>query len=65
MGHCVTGLIAKNDILEPFAQERSLHAPLLLYADLSILPLRERDLDAFLKPPLEGYPEGFMYLSAS
>lgn len=65
MGHCVTGLIARAEILQPFARERSLHAPIPLHADLVILPLRDRDLDSFLKPPLAGYPEGFTYLASS
>lgn len=65
MGHCVTGLIARAEILQPFARDRSLHSPVPLYADLVILPLRDRDLDSFLKPPLTGYPEGFTYLASS
>jgi hypothetical protein len=65
MGHCVTGLIARPEVLEAFARERSLHAPVPLHGDLSILPLRDSDLDSFLKPPLTGYPEGFTYLASS
>lgn len=65
MGHCVTGLIARPEILEAFAQDRSLHGPVPLYGELSILPLRERDLDSFLKPPLADYPDGFTYLASS
>ncbi len=65
MGHFVTGLIARPEVLAAFAREHSLHGPVPLYGDLAILPLRDSDLDSFLEPPLTGYPEGFAYLASS
>jgi hypothetical protein len=43
MGHCVTGLIAKTALLETFARERTLHAPIALAQGVSLLPLRDDD----------------------
>jgi hypothetical protein len=63
MGHFVTGLIAKPETLAAFAQKHSLHAPVPLATNLAFLPLRDDDLDSFLKPPLTGHPNGFTYLS--
>lgn len=63
MGHFVTGLVAQPKQLEEFAEKHSLHKPIALTQGLSILPLRDEDLDAFLKPPMIGHPEGFTYLS--
>ena len=63
MGHCVTGLIATTALLETFAREHGLHAPVRLSQGLGLLPLRDTDLDKFLMAPLTGYAEGFTYLS--
>jgi hypothetical protein len=63
MGHFVTGIVAKPGALEAFADKHSLHQPVPLGEGLAILPLRDDDLDLFLKPPLTSYPEGFTYLS--
>ena len=63
MGHTVTGLIAKPATLSAFAQKHSLHAPIALAAGLAILPLRDDDIDAFLKPSQSRHREGFIYLS--
>jgi hypothetical protein len=63
MGHCVTGLIAKTALLDTFARERTLHAPIPLTRGLGLLPLRDADLGKFLVPPLTGHAEGFTYLS--
>ena len=45
-----------------FARERSLHVPVSLAQGLEILPLRDKDIDSFLEPPLTGCPENFTYL---
>jgi hypothetical protein len=63
MGHFVTGLIAKSETLDSFAQRHSLHAPIALCEGLAILPLRDEDIDSFIKPPLTGHSPGFIYLS--
>jgi len=63
MGHSVTGLVGAQELLERFAERRALHPPVSLIEGLAILPLRDRDLDAFLLPPMTGHPEGFTYLS--
>jgi hypothetical protein len=63
MGHFVTGIVAKPETLGAFAEKCSLHQPIPLSGGLAILPLRDEDLDSFLKPPITGYAEGFIYLS--
>lgn len=63
MGHCVTGLIANPRVLASFAAARSLHAPVSLQQGLALLPLRDDDIDSFVKPSVSGRPTGFKYLS--
>src|SRR5258706_104374 len=63
MAHCVTGLIATTALLETFAREHGLHAPVRLSQGLGLLPLRDTDLDKFLVAPLTGHAQGFNYLS--
>src|SRR5262249_48891583 len=57
MGHAVRGLISKLEPLEAFACGHSLRRPIALPAGLSILPLRDTDLDAFLERPSSSNPE--------
>jgi hypothetical protein len=64
MGHRVTAVIAKSRLLASFAITHALRAPIALAVGLAILPLRDEDLDAILKPPLLGIPRGFSYLAA-
>jgi hypothetical protein len=63
MGHFVTGVIASPDILGAFTQSRSLPAPVSLPANLALLPLRDRDLDAILPLPITGGVDEFVHLS--
>ena len=63
MGHFVTGLIAKPELLRAFAQKYGLQKPIELTQGFWILPLRDEDIDSFLSPPMTGQPEGFVYLS--
>lgn len=63
MNHFVTGLIAKPAMLARFAQKHSLHVPITLAEGLAILPLRDEDIDSFLRPPMTGHPKGFSYMS--
>jgi hypothetical protein len=63
MGHFVTGIIGKSDILAIFARQKSLSAPVSLFAGLALLPLRDEELDSFLPLPLTGLRKGFNYLS--
>lgn len=63
MGHFVTGLIAKPRALSAFAERRSLHGPVPLALGLALLPLRDDDLDSFLRPPMTDHSAGFTYLS--
>ncbi|WP_431113075.1 IS3 family transposase [Variovorax paradoxus] len=63
MGHFVTGLVADRLFLQRFANQRSLHRPKLLHGEFAILPLRDIDLDSFLRPPLGDWIDGFNYLS--
>ena len=63
MAHFVKGLIAARPVLERFARRHALHEPAGLAVGLAILPLRDSDLDSFLKGPYSGDPEGDYYLS--
>lgn len=63
MGHQVTGLLGSRGVLASFAALRSLHEPVPLPQGLAILPLRDDDIDSFLKPSLSGHVDGFRYLS--
>ena len=63
VGHCVTGLIAKSNILGAFSREHSLHQPVALVDEFALLPLRDVDLDSFLVAPLSFNIEGFRYLA--
>jgi hypothetical protein len=63
MGHFVTGLIAKPNLLGSFARRHSLHDPVEIAQGLAFLPLRDQDIDSFLAPPHTGHAEGFTYLS--
>jgi hypothetical protein len=67
MAHCVTGLIATTALLETFARERGLHAPIRLSQGLGLLPLRDTDLDKFLVAPLTGHaaPTSIVSLDAT
>ena len=64
MGHFVTGLVAKQQTLQAFASQHSLHQPIALSGGLHILPLRDEDLDSFLPLPLDGHCKGFAHLSS-
>src|SRR5262245_59658751 len=63
MGHSVTGIIARPEVLGPFAASRSLLAPVPMSAGFAMLPLRDRELDTILPLPLTGKTAGFVYLS--
>lgn len=63
MGHSVTGLIAKLGSLALFIRKHSLHKPIPLPQGFELLPLREEDFDSFLKQPLRGQYDGFIYMS--
>lgn len=63
MGHFVTGLIARPELLGSFAQKHSLHEPVELTQGLALLPLRDQDIDSFLAPPHGRHADGFTYLS--
>lgn len=63
MGHFVTGLVARPQVLAAFAETHSLHSPAPLLEGWAILPLRDDDLDSFLWPPLTDHSEGFTHLS--
>ena len=63
MGHFVTGLIAKPNLLGSFARRHSLHQPVELAQGLALLPLRDQDIDSILAPPHTGHADGFTYLS--
>jgi len=63
MTHIVTGLIAKPFALEAFASKHSLHSPISLSVGLSILPLRDDDIDSLLPSPPTGLVDGFEHLS--
>jgi len=63
MGHIVTGLVAKLEVLELFAHRQSLRPPVPLPTGFALVPLRSEDIDSMLKPPLSGYPQGFNDLS--
>lgn len=64
MGHFITGLIAANTVLADLSRRHALPAPVPLAQGLSLLPLRDDDLDRWLPGPLHGFPEGFTYLSS-
>lgn len=63
MSHFVTGLVANSETLDAFASKHRLHVSVPLSQGLSLLPLRDSDLDSFLAPPLTDYAAGFTYLS--
>jgi hypothetical protein len=63
MGHAVRGLIAQPETLEAFACKHSLRPPVALSAGLSIVPLRDSDLDSFLDQPFSTNPEHANLLS--
>ena len=63
MAHRVKGLIAKPKTLETFASKHFLRPPIALSAGLAILPLRDVDLDSFLKRPFSSDPDDVYLLS--
>jgi hypothetical protein len=63
MGHFVTGIVARMEVLQAFATRHSLHRPVNLEQGLALLPLRDDDLDSFLLAPLTGHRDEFNYLS--
>jgi hypothetical protein len=63
MGHSVTGLVAKPELLEAFASQRSLHGPIALTQEMAFLPLRDEDIDSFIKDMQTEHMNGFVYLS--
>jgi hypothetical protein len=63
MGHFVTGIIGKPGVLQDFAAQSALPAPVLLPVGLALIPLRDSELDRILPTPQTGRVEDFEYLS--
>lgn len=62
MGHYISGIVAKIELVREFASSSSLHAPALLTDGLGFLPLSDDHLDSLF--PVQGHLDDSMnYLS--
>ncbi len=64
MAHCITGIIAKEQVVKELSAQFGLHKPIALSQGFAFLPLRKSDIGSFLSTGLKDYPEGFACLSS-
>jgi hypothetical protein len=65
MGYFVTGLVAKLELLEAFAAQKSLHQPVAIGQGFALLPLRDEDIDSFIPSSLTDSVADFLYFTES